>query len=338
MGFKMPEKLWYGRHPCRWILFPLSMVYQAGVTLRRVFLQRFWQRQFSVPIIVVGNLTVGGVGKTPLVIALAQALQARGLRVGIVSRGYGARLRTFPHEVNLEDTAISVGDEPLLLAKKTGCPVIIAPKRVQAVDYLLRHHQSQVVISDDGLQHYAMGRAIEIVVMDGSRGLGNGLCLPAGPLREPPHRLNKTDFILINQGSPEKIPCLKQDASLLFSMHCIPGQMISLKQGQEKKLTELTNPVAAVAAIGNPKRFFATLDALGVSFNKYPFPDHYQFKPEDLSCYSEDIVMTEKDAVKCIPFATDNMYFLPIEAKMDNKFWDKFWSHKQLQGLSCNEA
>lgn len=338
MWCHLTDKFWYGRHPCRWVLFPFSMVYRAYVSLRRHFLQRFRQRQFSVPIIVVGNLTVGGVGKTPLVIALAQALQDQGIRVGIVSRGYGAHLKTFPHEVNSEDTAISVGDEPLLLAKKTGCPVVIAPKRVQAVDHLLYHHQSQVIISDDGLQHYAMGRAIEIVVIDGFRGLGNGLCLPAGPLREPPHRLQKADFILVNQGDPEQIDDLLKNFPLKFSMDCKPGPLRSLKNGQEKKLTDLTMPVVAVAAIGNPKRFFASLSALGVSFNSHSFDDHHLFKPEDLSGYSQDMIMTEKDAMKCIPFATNNMYFLPIEAKMDNQFWERFWSHQQLQGLTSNEA
>lgn len=338
MWSKMMDKVWYGRHPCRWLLLPFSMMYYAWVILRRGLLQHFGQRHFSVPVIVVGNLTVGGAGKTPLVIALAKAFTLRGIRVGIVSRGYGAHRRAFPHEVSSEDTAISVGDEPLLLAKKTGCPVVIAPKRVQAVDYLLTHHRSQVVISDDGLQHYAMGRAIEMVVMDGFRGLGNGLCLPAGPLRELPGRLQEADFIVINQGLPANMSFLKQNDSRVFSMQFIPGKMTSLSMGTEIKIGALNQPVAAVAAIGNPQRFFATLASLGVTFNKHPFPDHYQFKPDDLSCYKRDIVMTEKDAMKCAPFATDSMYFLPVEAMLTNTFWDAFWSHKQLQGFSRNEG
>jgi tetraacyldisaccharide 4'-kinase len=195
-----------------------------------------------------------------------------------------------------------------------------------------------VVISDDGLQHYAMGRAIEMVVIDGLRGVGNGLCLPAWPLRETLHRLKHVDFVLVNEGLPAHMPFLKDKDPTHFSMQLIPGKMTSLRMGQEKKINALKTPVAAVAAIGNPQRFFATLTALGVLFNKFPFADHYPFKPEDLSCFKQDIVMTEKDAVKCIPFATDNMYFLPIEAKMDDTFWDVFWSHKQLQGFSCNEG
>lgn len=195
------EQLWYGHHhPLQWILRPLSWVYSAIVSARRYFLQRFSQISCPVPVIVVGNITVGGVGKTPLVIELAKRIQQKGLRVGIVSRGYGAAIKQFPYEVQANDSALKVGDEPLLLAQKTKCPVVIAPKRTQAVRYLLEKHQSQIIISDDGLQHYRMGRAIEIAVIDGTRGLGNGFCLPAGPLRESAMRLEQVDFIVVNEG------------------------------------------------------------------------------------------------------------------------------------------
>lgn len=316
------DKLWYTRHPMRWLLFPAAFVYEAIIGLRRYYLQRFRQQQYSVPIIVVGNLTVGGVGKTPLVIALAQALQSRGVRVGIVSRGYGASVAVYPHEVQVDEMAALVGDEPLLLAKKTSCPVVIAPKRTQAVRYLLDKYQSQVIISDDGLQHYKMGRAIEIAVIDGVRGLGNGLCLPAGPLRERANRLDEVDFIVVNSGTwPGG-----------YRMDLQPGPFTQLVSGKTIQAEQLAVPVAAVAAIGHPQRFFTTLNTLGVTYKAYPFADHHQFQSNELCFLEKMVVMTEKDAVKCHAFATDEMYFLPVNAVVNDGFWDALWSHKQLQG------
>ncbi|HHF7348081.1 TPA: tetraacyldisaccharide 4'-kinase [Legionella feeleii] len=316
------EKLWYKKHFFRWFLWPFALLYQLVIATRRIFLQCFWQQQFSVPIIIVGNLTVGGVGKTPLVIALAKQFQAKGLRVGIVSRGYGATITQFPHEVSASDQAILVGDEPLLLARKTGCPVVIAPKRVQAVQYLLDKHQSQIIISDDGLQHYAMGRAVEIVVIDGLRRLGNGLCLPAGPLRENVSRLQKSDLIVVNGG----------EWPGAYSMVLQPGELTHLSTGRNVPIGALEFPVAAVAAIGHPQRFFATLQNLGVTFKKYPFPDHHHFLKNELQFTEKAVVMTEKDAVKCQVFADDSWYFLPVEAKLSDSFWEALWSHEHLQG------
>lgn len=197
------EKLWYGNHPLQWVLRPLSWVYSVIISVRRYFLQHYKQVDCPVPLIVVGNITVGGVGKTPLVIELAKRINQKGIKVGIVSRGYGAKTKHFPYEVQINDSALKVGDEPLLLAQKTKCPVVIAPKRNQAVDYLLKKHGCDIIISDDGLQHYRMGRAIEIAVVDGTRGLGNKLCLPAGPLRESAERLKQVDFVVVNEGQWE---------------------------------------------------------------------------------------------------------------------------------------
>ena len=319
----MIEKLWYRHHPLRWFLLPFAMLYQGITTLRRHYLQRYCQQHVSVQIIVVGNLTVGGVGKTPLVIALAHQFQKQGLRVGIVSRGYGARVRVFPHDVHIDEDPHWVGDEPLLLAKKTGCPVVIAPKRNAAVQYLIEQYQSQIIISDDGLQHYAMGRAIEIVVIDGVRGLGNGLCLPAGPLREGPQRLSTADFIVVNGG----------DWPDAYRMDLLPGDITQLVTGKSIQVDELKSPVAAVAAIGNPQRFFALLKTMGVIFKEYSFPDHHRFQKNELSLHEKVVVMTEKDAIKCECFATDAMYFLPVEANLSDKFWDVLMTHEQLQGL-----
>lgn len=316
------DKLWYGTHPLRWILLPISWCYSLIVQIRRRYLEYFCQSESSVPIIVVGNITVGGVGKTPLVIALAKKMQQKGLKVGVVSRGYGARTKNVPYEVQLNDPAVKVGDEPLLIALKTGCPVVISPRRMDAVHYLLERHKVQIIISDDGLQHYRMGRAIEIAVIDGIRGLGNGLSLPAGPLRESSDRLNEVDFLIVNEGTWKNA----------FSMHLTPGKIIKLATQDEMELDEFKGDVAAVAAIGNPQRFYSTLSHLGIEFKTYSYPDHYQFEPNDFNHSESLIIMTEKDAVKCRSFISDKMYCLPVEATLNDTFWNALWTHEQLQG------
>ncbi|RUR18826.1 tetraacyldisaccharide 4'-kinase [Legionella sp. km535] len=317
------EKLWYGNHPLRWTLLPLSWCYRLITATRRKYLESFCQRTVSVPIIVVGNLSVGGVGKTPLVIALAQRMRQKGLRVGIVSRGYGAKPQYVPYEIQMDDSAEQVGDEPLMIARKTDCPVVIAPNRMDAVHYLLDRHKVQMIISDDGLQHYRMGRAIEIAVIDGVRGLGNGLLLPAGPLRESAARLQEVDFIIVNEGIREHA----------YTMRLIPGKIIKLSTGEEMEYDAFKKAdVAAVAAIGNPQRFYSTLTHLGIEFKPYSYPDHYQFEPNDFNHPESLIIMTEKDAVKCCSFHSDKMYYLPVEATLNEAFWDALWTHKLLKG------
>ncbi|EHL31650.1 tetraacyldisaccharide 4'-kinase [Legionella drancourtii] len=316
------DNIWYGKHPVQWILSPLSIGYRLVASARRWYLQNFCQEHCPVPLIVVGNITVGGVGKTPLVIELAKRLQEKGLTVGIVSRGYGATIKNFPYEVQLHDAATKVGDEPLLIAQRTQCPVVIAPKRTEAVRYLLNKHQSQIIISDDGLQHYRMGRAIEIAVIDGTRGLGNGLCLPAGPLREPAARLQQVDFLVVNQGGWENA----------YPMVLSPGKITQINTGKEIEPNAISGKWEAVAAIGNPQRFYSTLSQLGIEFDTCSYPDHYQFKPHDLDYLESFIIMTEKDAVKCRSFSSDTMYYLPVNAVLDDAFWNALWSHQQLKG------
>lgn len=305
------------------LLYPLMWCFQALSALRKRWFVFFSRQAFDVPIIIVGNLTTGGVGKTPLVIALIDACQARGLRVGVVSRGYKAACQDFPHEVKPADSAQMVGDEPFLIAKKTGAPVIIAPDRVAAVEYLLTHHSPQVIISDDGLQHYRMPRAIEIVVLDGVRLLGNQRLLPVGPLREPVARLKSVDFIIVNSGFWPNA----------YGMTLQPGEPIALKKNQSVALSEISSPVAAIAGIGHPERFFQTLTSLSLLFEPYVFPDHYAFSSKDFKKITKPILMTEKDAVKCQPFATDMMYFLPVKAVVEESFWDALWAHPALKNL-----
>lgn len=321
---RLLARFWYQWHPLRWLLYPFAYLFMQVVAVRRWYLCRFKQRSFSVPVIVVGNLTVGGVGKTPLVIAMAQACRARGLRVGIVSRGFGAQCQAFPHEVQVTDTAHFVGDEPLLMAQKTQCPVVIAPDRVMAVNYLLHHHACQIIISDDGLQHYRMGRALELLVIDGLRGLGNRLCLPAGPLREPVKRMQQVDFVIINGAVwPNS-----------YRMDCVPGDFYRLHDKQAIQPAQLKGTLAAIAGIGHPQRFFNLLTTLGLTFKSYPLVDHHRFVRDDLQVAEDVIIMTEKDAVKCISFATDDIIVLPIEAQLPAAFWQAFWTHPKLQGLA----
>lgn len=316
------NSLWYSRHPLRWVLYPFSLLYRGVVALRCVYLKRFKQEHVPVPIIVVGNLTVGGVGKTPLVIAIAQHFTARGLRVGVVSRGYGAKIKHFPHEVCVDDTAHDVGDEPLLLAQKTQVPVVIAPKRMDAVNYLIEQHQVDLIISDDGLQHYNMGRSIEIAVMDGKRGLGNRLCLPAGPLRESPKRLKKVDIVVVNGA----------DWPGAYRFDLVPDAVIKLINGDKVQLDCLKSEyVAAVAGIGHPERFFDTLTGLGLTYKPYVFPDHHRFVSADFNLPERVCVMTEKDAVKCHAFADERMYVLPVQVSIHHEFWDRLETHETLQ-------
>ncbi|MDF1826755.1 MAG: tetraacyldisaccharide 4'-kinase [Legionellaceae bacterium] len=315
--------LWYGRHPLRWVLYPFSLLYRGVVAIRCVYLKQFKQEHVPVPIIVVGNLTVGGVGKTPLVIAIAQHFTARGLRVGVVSRGYGAKIKHFPHEVRVNhDRADDVGDEPLLLAQKTQVPVVIAPKRMDAVNYLIEQHQVDLIISDDGLQHYNMGRSIEIAVMDGKRGLGNRLCLPAGPLREPPKRLKQVDMVVVNGA----------DWPGAYRFDLVPGAVMKLINGDEIELDCIKHDhVAAVAGIGHPERFFDTLTELGLTYKPYVFPDHHRFVPADFDLPERVCVMTEKDAVKCHAFADERMHVVPVRVSIHHEFWDRLETHETLQ-------
>lgn len=288
-------------------LLPFAWVYQAVTTFRNWYLTRFKVVKVNVPLIVVGNLTVGGAGKTPLVISLVNHLKSKDVKVGIVSRGYGARVKHFPHEIRTFDTAVDVGDEPRLLANKTGVPVVIAPKRNEAVAHLLTQHQVDVIISDDGLQHAKMGRSIEIVVLDGARGFGNGYCLPAGPLRESKARLEHVDMVVTNGG----------DSANAYRMDIEPEAFYP-------SALPKTKTIAAIAGIGHPKRFFDTLESLRIEYKPYVFKDHHQFTAKDLSVRETVIVMTEKDAVKCHDFKDKPIYVLPVSAKLESAFWKQF--------------
>lgn len=296
------------------LLLPLSWLFRIAVHCRRSLYRLNIKKhyQFPCPVIVVGNITVGGTGKTPFVIWLANVLRQAGMKPGIVSRGYGGKRHLTP--VFVADSSVTeVGDEAVLLSRRTQCPVVVAVDRVAAVNTLLAKTQCNIVISDDGLQHYRMGRMLEIAIVDGVRRFGNHCLLPAGPLREPVSRLKQVDFVVAQQ-------------------QAVPGEYQMLLQGDQlvalsdshvsMPLTALANTtVHAVAAIGDPQRFFARLERMGLQVIPHPFPDHYGFQPSDIEFHDTlPVIMTEKDAVKCEGFADHRHWYLPVQAKLVSEF------------------
>jgi len=307
-------KTWYGPGAPFWLL-PLTGLFRVLVAARRLAYRRKWirARDAGVPLIVVGNITVGGTGKTPLVLLIVEMLKARGLAVGIVSRGYASGRNSAPRLVSAQSAATDVGDEPVLLARRAAVPLAVGRDRVAAAQLLLSQGV-QVIVSDDGLQHYRMARDLEIVVLDGERGLGNGACLPAGPLREPPSRLDEADLVVVNGATVHGFPGA-------VSMSLTPGAARSVGSGEvSRNLASFRGKtVHALAGIGNPARFFGMLKREGVRVIEHPLPDHAQIAPSDLAFEDEqDILMTEKDAVKCVDFAGSRAWFVPVTAGLND--------------------
>ena len=308
------ESAWYsGRAPL--LLRPLSALYRLALALRALLYRSgiLASGHPGVPVIVVGNLTVGGTGKTPLVQWMARQLGLQGWKVGIISRGHGganARRRGAARLVQPDDDAAEVGDEPLLLARETQVPVAIGVRRLEAA-HLLAAQGCQLLLADDGLQHLALERDVEIAVVDGARPFGNGALLPAGPLREPASRLAHVDAVVIH-GDPAKVP--NPGAAPTFHMRLQAEQMVSLVRGKVMAPQAWQGQrVHAVAGTGNPQRFFATLRELGILPVEHAFPDHHRYQAADLAFGDAlEIVMTAKDAVKCAAFATEGMWFLRV--------------------------
>ncbi|QKT05102.1 tetraacyldisaccharide 4'-kinase [Ectothiorhodospiraceae bacterium 2226] len=304
---------WYTPHPLGLLLRPLGWLYCALAQLRAALYRAGLRARtrLPVPVIVVGNISVGGTGKTPLVIWLAHWLQAQGYRPGIVSRGYGGAAGSWPQQVRPDSDPTMVGDEPVLIAQRTGCPMAVGPDRVAAARALLEYHNCDILVSDDGLQHYRLGRDIEIAVLDGVRRLGNGQCLPAGPLREPPARLQRVDCVVVNgtAGAGE------------YAMQLQPAAARHLQDDARTfPLTELNGQaVDAVAGIGHPARFFDLLRRLGAQPREHAFPDHHRYRADDL-VLAGPVIMTEKDAVKCRRYAREDHWYLPVEARLDAAF------------------
>ena len=315
MKSRLPEAIWYGGHPLSLVLLPLSWLYRVVVGLRRLAYRRGWLKshRLSLPVIVAGNLTVGGTGKTPLVLWLTAFLRRQGHRPGILTRGYGGKGTQWPCLVTADSDPFDVGDEPVLLARRSGCPVVAGPDRVAAGEMLVRTGGCDMIVTDDGLQHYRLERDLEILVVDASRGFGNGHCLPAGPLREPAARARGVDLTLCNGE-----PCPGGQVMAL-----VPGRLVNLADREiSRDLSELRRQrVTAVAGIGNPERFFALLRRYGLHLDEHPYPDHHGFSREDAGSWPPGpVIMTEKDAVKCEAFARRDYWYLPVEARLDEAF------------------
>ncbi len=308
------EETWYSPPPAPLLLSGLARVYGAiasWLAMRR--LKR--QVRVSVPVIVVGNISVGGTGKTPFTIWLVEQLRAHGLRPGVISRGYGGKAPRYPLRVTAETSPAHCGDEPALIARRCGVPVAVAPDRVAAAQLLIDSGEIDLLIADDGLQHYRLGRDLEICVVDGTRGLGNGALLPAGPLREPPERLATVDLIVVNGGRWRPEVATK---ARIVDLQLGTDEAVSLIDGERRPLAEFRGSrVHAVAAIGNPARFFACLCNAGIEVSMHPFPDHHRYEPGELEFGGEaPVLMTEKDAVKCLGFARPGWWFVPAQASI----------------------
>ena len=315
----MIEKIWSGQSRLWLLLLPLAALYGLVSTLIRLSYRLGWRKVWRapVPVVVVGNLTAGGNGKTPVVVWLVEQLQQRGIRVGVVSRGYGGKAQRYPLVLDAQTSSELAGDEPVLIYQRTGAAVAVSPVRSEAVQALLEQHQPQIIITDDGLQHYALARDREIVVVDGVRRFGNGWWLPAGPMRERASRLREVDAVITNGGTPK----LGE-----IAMQLVPSQAVNLLTGEKRDAASFRD-VVAMAGIGHPPRFFATLESLGMTPVKtLSLADHQALTHAQVSAFARPdqiLLMTEKDAVKCRPFAQANWWYLPVEAQLGSPAAEK---------------
>lgn len=317
-GSSRVDALWYGSAAAAWLLLPLAWIYALVSGVRRFMYTHnlLRSRRVAVPVIVVGNITAGGTGKTPIVAWLARALAQRGFSPGIVSRGYRGAVGPVPLQARTDSDPARVGDEAILLAGMTASPVIVHPDRVAAAQAIAALG-ANVIICDDGLQHYRLSRDVEIAVIDGERGFGNGLMLPAGPLREPASRLSGVDAVLVQGEGGAALP-----ASLhLPRRFVLKGKVFrTLDDADEKPVTSFAGrTVHAVAGIGHPERFFRMLESFGIKVIRHPLPDHAIITAKDLLFGDgHDVVMTEKDAVKCRALDTAQCWYVPVEVSFQD--------------------
>lgn len=371
---KFVERAWYSRSSWLIVLWPLQWLFTRLAQWRRVSLSRR-ASVARVPVVVVGNISVGGTGKTPLLIALVKQAQGRGLRVGVVSRGYGSKAPHFPVAVSNDTSVELAGDEALIIARQCACPVFVDPNRPRAIHSLTETHKVDVVFSDDGLQHYAMARDIEVIVIDGERQFGNGLCLPAGPLREPLSRLGEADLVVVN-GSKSAAASLREtlvahgvvwassgvsqsaldeidsvagraveEVAEGFAIRVVPDSFINLVSGEKRPYEgapfKMGSRLQAVSGLGNPERFYSLLEALPHQVSRNSFADHHWFTRDEFDKLGLDkiqpIVMTEKDAVKIVDFAESNYWYLTIRIKLPERFLAAF-DKRLSQAIKKSEA
>jgi len=308
------NNVWYGNSWQCVLFLPFSWMFSQLVKIRKFAYKHAWKKSesFPVPVIVVGNISVGGSGKTPLVIWIVELLKTSGYKPAIISRGYKGKAASWPQQVRVDSDPIIVGDEAVQLARRCQCPIAVGPDRCASIEALLQHTDCNIIVSDDGLQHYAMQRDIEIAVVDGIRRYGNQRLLPAGPLREPVSRLNNVDFIVSNG-----IAGRSEYAMLVKGL--VARNLVSDKvQGLERFNGET---VHAVCGIGNPERFFTGLRKFGIDIIEHAYSDHHPFNKNDV-VFDDDlpVLMTEKDAVKCQRFQCSQHWFIPVQADLNKHF------------------
>ena len=334
------NNIWYGKSHAYVILLPLTAVFALVAALRRYLYKQgiLRSRKMPVPVIVIGNIAVGGAGKTPVTLWLAEFLKEKGMNPAIISRGYGGTATSSTILVTGDSDPAVAGDEPVLLARRSGCPVFVDADRVQG-SLAAVHNGADVILSDDGLQHYRLQRDMEIAVIDGSRGFGNGHLLPAGPLREQVKRLGAVDRVLIQcaQGEESGVPA---DRVTHFSL---AGETLHrVSDGSTRALGELAGKsVHALAGIANPARFFEQLERHGINVHRHPMPDHARLSAEDVQFDDDlDVIITEKDAVKCAKIAHERLWFLPVSLAF-KEGEDLQWAdalHAKLQASASRET
>ena len=317
-------KSWQQANVLTLALWPLTWLYATVFYIRKKCYQfdLFERFKAPVPVIVVGNLTVGGTGKTPLVIHLVEVLRANGFQPGVISRGYSGNAEQYPLFVNNETPVSESGDEPALIVRRTGVPMTVGSNRRASIELLLSSAKVDVIISDDGLQHLALQRDIEVCLMDETTGSTNTALLPAGPYREPLARLKSVDLIVKHQNHLSAQSGLGDKS---FSMSLKAGEPLPVRKASNEigQSFDAKSAIHAVAGIGNPQRFFSTCEKIGLDFQEHSYPDHYQFKESDFEFLDgKAILMTEKDAVKCTNFSNEKLWYLPVDAQLSDGFTD----------------
>ena len=333
------EKIWNSKPIASIALWPFALIFWVLSATRRKILQGSLKVETTVPVVIVGNISVGGTGKTPILLELAHYIVSQGFKVGIVSRGYGGKNASYPMSVLPDSEVSEVGDEALMLARSINVPIVVDPNRCRGLKALVDLSEIDVVLSDDGLQHYQLKRALEIVVVDGDRLFGNKFFLPAGPLRESIARLNTVDFVLTN-GSKDKSDVVKAEAecfdgfnsSLFFNTTVKPIFFRNLLSNNRRPFAgapfKIGSELQVISGIGSPQRFYNLLEKLPYGLKIFEFPDHHPFLQKDLERAGVDffqpVIMTDKDAVKCVKFADENFWSLVIKPELDSKFLNAF--------------